>query len=100
MQEIPLQTIAQWIGLVAGLGGILKMAFEINKIYTYLLSSDRVLKQSIDDVKERLRKLDDDLTASEQESRDARARLWDKVISIERIIFKSFHSKPNSSSSE
>lgn len=78
---------AKWLGIVAGVVSVIKILYELNNIYNHLVTTDKLVKTHIDKLNEKLTKVDEDLRDAKFESREARARLMDRMIEVERRTF-------------
>lgn len=83
-----IKTVTTLVGLTGGLLGFIKVAYEINNVYNHLVSTDHIVKNKLDALSERLTRLDDDVAAYQQENRDARSYIQDRMLQLEKSVYR------------
>lgn len=88
MREEMITQIATFVGITGGLVGFVKVAYTLNNVYNHLVSTDKVVAHKLDSLDNRLSRLDDDVAAYQQENRDGRRDLADRMLQIEKIMYR------------
>lgn len=86
--SLSIESVAQGLGVVAGVTGLVTVLFKINNIYNHLVTTDTLIRTVLAEMKERMNKIDDDVRDAQQENRDARAYIQDRLLSLENRIYR------------
>jgi hypothetical protein len=88
MEWITLDNVITALTFIGGIAGVAKIVFDLNSVYQRLNTTDELLKAKFETQWERIKKLEEDLTQSQFENRELRARIWDRVEFLERELYK------------
>lgn len=83
-----IEVFVKGLGIAAGVISIIKILYELNNIYNHLVTTDKLVKSQIDKLNEKITKVEEDLRDTRFESREARARIMDRLLEVERRAFK------------
>jgi hypothetical protein len=78
---------AKWLGIASGVLAMVKIIYELNNIYNHLLTTDKIVEARINRLDEKITKVDEDVKEFQFENREARARIMDRLLELERRTF-------------
>lgn len=80
---VTIQNVVTLLGLIGGIYTVFQIYGRITQLYNDLLYRDKIFENKLDQQRERLGRLDQDLETANNEHRQARARIWDRVSTLE-----------------
>lgn len=85
---VTIETLGKWFGVFGGVVTVAGVLFRLNNLYNHLLTTDTIMKNRLAKCDENIRRIDDDVQENQQENRDARAYIQDRLLNLENRVYR------------